>query len=53
MNQAFDKDTALRALNRILELDLAGVIAEEQTHLDEVDKMLRAPGQTRTATEGV
>ncbi len=27
-------------------------IAEEQTHLDEVDKMLRAPGQTRTATEG-
>ncbi len=26
-------------------------IAEEQTHLDEVDKMLRAPGQTRTATE--
>ena len=25
-------------------------IAEEQTHLDEVDKMLRAPGQTRTAT---
>ena len=27
-------------------------IAEEQTHLDEVDKMLRAPGQTRNATEG-
>jgi bacterioferritin len=27
-------------------------IAEEQTHLDEVNKMLRAPGQTRTATEG-
>ncbi|CDH47762.1 ferritin-like domain-containing protein [Candidatus Contendibacter odensensis] len=27
-------------------------IAEEQTHLDAVDKMLRAPGQTRTATEG-
>lgn len=27
-------------------------IAEEQTHHDEVDKMLRAPGQTRTAMEG-
>jgi len=27
-------------------------IAEEQTHHDEVDKMLRAPGQTRTAVEG-
>ncbi len=28
-------------------------IAEEQTHLDEVDKMLRSPGQTRTAGEGI
>ena len=26
MNQAFDKDAAIRVLNRILELELAGVV---------------------------
>lgn len=42
---AQDRDVRLEEYARTM-------IAEEQNHLDEVDKMLRAPGQTRTATEG-
>jgi bacterioferritin len=44
---ARDKDVRLEEYARTL-------IAEEQTHLDEVNKMLRAPGQTRSyPAEGV
>ena len=39
-----DNDVRLEEYARTL-------IAEELTHQDEVDKMLRAPGQTRTAAE--
>lgn len=42
---ALDRDVRLEEYARTM-------IAEEQTHLDEVDKMLRVPGQTRTAKEG-
>ncbi len=44
LNCAQDHDVRLEEYARTM-------IAEEQTHLDEVDKMLRAPGQTRAATE--
>ena len=40
-----DKDVRLEEYARTL-------IAEELTHQDEVDKMLRKPGQTQTAAEG-
>ena len=40
-----DQDVRLEEYARTL-------IAEEQTHQDEVDKMLRKPGQTQTAAEG-
>ncbi len=40
-----DKDVRLEEYARTL-------IAEEQTHQDEVDKMLRAPGQTGAYTTG-
>ncbi len=40
-----DKDVRLEEYARTL-------IAEEQTHQDEVDKMLRAPGQTGAYTAG-
>lgn len=39
-----DRDVRLEEYARTL-------IAEEQTHQDEVDKMLRAPGQIQTATK--
>lgn len=39
-----DRDVRLEEYARTM-------IAEEQTHLDEVDKMLRAPGQTKTPAE--
>jgi bacterioferritin len=40
-----DRDVRLEEYARTL-------IAEEQNHHDEVDKMLRAPGQIRTTAEG-
>lgn len=42
---ASNKDVRLEEYARTL-------IAEELTHQDEVDKMLRKPGQTQTAAEG-
>ena len=42
---AGNKDVRLEEYARTL-------IAEELTHQDEVDKMLRKPGQTQTAAEG-
>jgi len=40
-----DRDVRLEEYARTL-------IAEEQTHLDDVNKMLRTPGQTQTLREG-
>ena len=42
---ARDRDVRLEEYARTM-------IAEEQTHLDDVDKMLRVPSQTQTATVG-
>jgi len=53
LNCAQDHDVRLEEYARTMRLEeyARTMIAEEQTHLDEVDKMLRAPGQTRAATE--